>query len=75
MLSDFDEPLLADFGISRCVTSASISDTSTSPKGSARWMAREFFMFGLDESDTIVEHSKETDVWAFGMVLYVRHLL
>ena len=37
-------------------------------RGSTRWMAPEL----LDMDDPQL-HSKESDVWAFGMTLYVSH--
>ncbi|KLO08483.1 kinase-like protein [Schizopora paradoxa] len=69
LLSDSGEPLLADFGISRCVSSLTTT-TTTSAKGSTRWMAVEFFLPSVEGDDIVVEHTKETDVWAFGMVLF-----
>ncbi|KLO14157.1 kinase-like protein [Schizopora paradoxa] len=70
LLSDTRQPLLADFGISRCVSSLQTTTTATSAKGSTRWMAVEFFVPSVEGEDVVVEHSKETDVWAFGMVLF-----
>lgn len=37
-------------------------------KGSTRWMAMELHT-GMGEIEP--KHTKETDVWAFGMTLYV----
>lgn len=34
-------------------------------------MAIEFFQPSVEGTDVVVEHTKKTDVWAFGMVLYV----
>ena len=63
------EPLICDFGISR-ILSHSLSNGGTSSanlKGSARWMAPELFNLEID-----THHTKETDMWAFGMTVYVR---
>ncbi|KLO14151.1 kinase-like protein, partial [Schizopora paradoxa] len=64
-ISDSGEPLLADFGISRIVTTNS-STTSTNVKGSTRWMALEL----LSDDDAEGRHTMMTDIWAFGMVVY-----
>lgn len=37
-------------------------------KGSIPWLAVEF----LKEGEVQYKHTKETDVWAFGMTIYVR---
>ncbi|KAL5522769.1 hypothetical protein ACEPAG_8787 [Sanghuangporus baumii] len=61
------EPLICDFGISR-ILSHSLSNGGTSSaslKGSARWMAPELFNVEID-----THHTKETDMWAFGMTVY-----
>lgn len=39
--------------------------------GSARWMAKELLMVDWDDVN-YGKHTKATDVWAFGMVVYVR---
>ena len=62
--------MLADFGISRIMT-ATCSTTTTSAKGSTRWMAIELCPSHLEEDDSEGNHTKETDIWAFGMVVYV----
>jgi len=69
LMSDAGEPLLADFGISCIMTSSSTTNTTTGVKGSARWMAVEL----LTPSETAEsgKHTKQTDVWAYGMVVYV----
>ncbi|EJC99226.1 kinase-like protein [Fomitiporia mediterranea MF3/22] len=61
------KPLICDFGISRVLSSAlSITGTSTGGlRGSIRWMARELLDVPGD-----IRHTKETDVWAFGMTVY-----
>ncbi|EJD03396.1 kinase-like protein, partial [Fomitiporia mediterranea MF3/22] len=58
-------PVICDFGISRMVsaTAAFAATTSGGFKGSVRWMARELILNG--------HHTRESDVWAFGMTAYV----
>ncbi|KLO08492.1 hypothetical protein SCHPADRAFT_944406 [Schizopora paradoxa] len=68
-ISDEGEPLLADFGISRILSSATIT-TSSNVKGSPRWMAIELLALPSDDFDGKYNHTKETDIWAFGMVVY-----
>ena len=62
-------PMLADFGISRFV-SVNGEPAEVSYEGSIRWMARELIRTLMSESSHLV-HTKESDVWAFGMVVYV----
>ena len=61
--------MLADFGISR-FDSVNGEPAEASYEGSIRWMARELINALMSGSDHLV-HTKESDVWAFGMVLYV----
>ena len=66
-------PMLSDFGISRIVEeSVTVSGTS-SLRGNIRWMSIELLDPRiLNESNTKHEfHTKQSDVWAYGMVLYV----
>ena len=66
-MSNEGRPLICDFGLARIVPeSASLSNTTT-VRGSARWMAREFF--NID--DPVKKHSEATDVWGFGATVYV----
>ena len=69
MISDFGEPLLADFGLSFVVPSiASVSFSNAMlTGGTLRWMAPELLS---DSTDAIP--SIESDLWAYGMVVYVR---
>ena len=65
-------PVLSDFGISRLLINSVTITGTTSIKGNTRWMAPELL---LPEEGVELEHSchtKATDVWAFGMVVYVR---
>ncbi|KAL5519856.1 hypothetical protein ACEPAG_1516 [Sanghuangporus baumii] len=68
------QPLICDFGISRMLDptqSGFISATQTDNiRGTTRWMAPELFYSDEGAEATESKHSKETDVWAYGMVLY-----
>ncbi|KLO08684.1 kinase-like protein [Schizopora paradoxa] len=69
-VSDEGHPLLADFGISRVMSaSTTLTFGSSCTAGSARWMAKELLMVAWDDPNS-GKHSKATDVWAFGMVVY-----
>ncbi|KLO20379.1 kinase-like protein [Schizopora paradoxa] len=75
LVSDSGKPLLTDFGLSRLmhVTDISRSIDSAGVKGTTRWMAIEFFRSILlfpSEVETLHMHTKQSDVWAFGMVTY-----
>jgi len=84
-VSDSGEPLLADFGISRIMhltTESATTNTSTGVMGTTRWMAIELFRLNPDETGETETgetetrmHTKQTDVWAFGMVIYVRRMI
>lgn len=65
--------MLADFGLSHAVK-YSISDMKTSSysrlKGTCNWMAYE--LAKVVKNPTIeIEYTAASDMWAFGMVLYV----
>ncbi|KLO19000.1 kinase-like protein [Schizopora paradoxa] len=68
LMSDSFSPLLADFGISRLMTSSSSTSSTTGAKGSARWMAFELLSPRMNGASG--KHTKESDVWAYGMVIY-----
>jgi len=71
VVSEDGEPLLADYGISRFMASFhSFGGTTTDISGSARWMAIELLFIGSEADSSPSFHSKESDVWAYGMVLY-----
>ncbi|ELU42261.1 protein tyrosine kinase domain-containing protein [Rhizoctonia solani AG-1 IA] len=57
-------PLIADFGLSRLVIEFSTGLTTSSSKGSCRWMAPE--LFGGIDSQVLVPVTTASDVWAFG---------
>lgn len=61
-------PLLADFGLSLALTqSQTTTGTTSSTRGTVRWMAKELFLTGLASP----VYDEMTDVWALGMVAYV----
>ncbi|KLO11006.1 kinase-like protein, partial [Schizopora paradoxa] len=67
LVSDDDRPLLADFGTAISLTSRSLAATEMhGQKGTLRYMAKELFA-----QDNFTGHTEETDIWAFGMVIYV----
>ncbi|KAL5496064.1 hypothetical protein ACEPAH_3157 [Sanghuangporus vaninii] len=66
LVSDSIPPkaIICDFGSSRIIeASLELGRPSSRDKGTVRWLAYEL----VAGSDT---HSKETDVWAFGMTIY-----
>lgn len=64
--------MICDFGISRMLDSSQTFFVSTTHngvvKGSTRWMAIELH---LPPDGTDPKHSKESDIWAYGMTLHV----
>ena len=62
-------PMLADFGISR-FDSVNGEPAEVSYEGSIRWMAIELIDELMSGSGRLV-HTKESDIWAFGMAVYV----
>ena len=70
LVSPDGKPMLSDFGVSRLIVESVTVAGTTSLKGNTRWMAVEL----IDTRDPLQNHqfhTKETDVWAFGMVVYV----
>ena len=65
------QPVLSDFGISRLLVNSKTFAGTTSIKGNTRWMAPEPITFDEEDEAERVHHTKASDVWAFGMVLYV----
>ncbi|KLO13917.1 kinase-like protein, partial [Schizopora paradoxa] len=66
LISEDRNPLLCDFGISRLT---STTTTSTDIRGSMPWMARELFVVPQNAAPS--KHDERSDIWAFGMVIYV----
>ncbi len=78
LISEQNETLLIDFGVSRSASQFPGDYDTDIPKGTARWRARELFLAPSDSerSQYVGRCTKATDVWAFGMTVYVRiHLL
>jgi serine/threonine protein kinase len=70
LIADDGRAVLSDFGISRVWVNNATITAPTSVMGSCRWMAPEL-LGSADEQDH-PSHTKASDVWAFGMVVYVR---
>ncbi|CAE6456523.1 hypothetical protein BN14_08893 [Rhizoctonia solani AG-1 IB] len=64
LMQDDGTPLIADFGLSRVVMEFSTGLTTSSSKGSCRWMAPE--LFGGVDNQVLVLITTASDVWAFG---------
>ena len=75
LISNSGVPQICDFGMSRMLAASGSLGSSTSGhlRGSARWMAIE--LLRGNESSPQPVHTLETDVWAFGMTIHVRHYL
>lgn len=70
-MSRMGEPKISDFGLSRMTNYSQqklLSSTPDGSKGTVLWMAPE--LFGIDD-DSDVRPSKASDMWAYGMVVYV----
>jgi serine/threonine protein kinase len=65
--------MLSDFGVSRVVVASQVTTDTSNVKGSMRWMAFEFFILLNNASSPLVAANEKTDVWAFGMTVYVSH--
>jgi serine/threonine protein kinase len=84
LVSDDGVPKLTDFGVSRLLLNTATMTGTSNLKGSIRWMAPELVHVEIDDGDDGDSkpsgntenrhefHTKATDVWAFGMVVYVR---
>ncbi|KAI5116148.1 hypothetical protein M0805_001131 [Coniferiporia weirii] len=71
LVSKSGDAVICDFGISRAMnaTQFALGGNTTRPSGPAgtiRWMAHEL----VAKPDTYTKHTKESDVWAFGMTTY-----
>lgn len=73
LISATKDPLLADFGLSQVLyplfSTVGQSNSSGSPKGTVRWMAPE--LLGDSDGSLSLNSNEKSDVWAFGMVVYV----
>jgi serine/threonine protein kinase len=63
-------PLLSDFGVSRVVKESVTVTGTTTMRGNLRYMAPELLSPQMTYSSHAFQ-TKESDVWAFGMVVYV----
>jgi serine/threonine protein kinase len=65
--------MLSDFGLSSLLVTSRVASVGTGPQGSARWMAIEFYtqLQGFSGSGAVMKANEKTDVWAFGMTVYV----
>ena len=66
LISSSGKPLLADFGLSVALSHSTTVSTAHGSKGTTRWLAIE-----LLNPDSIPSHTEMSDIWAFGMVIYV----
>ncbi|KAI5119294.1 hypothetical protein M0805_008209 [Coniferiporia weirii] len=71
LVTSSGDAVICDFGISRALnaTQAALGGNTTMPSGpggTARWTAYEL----VAESEKYTKHTKESDVWAFGMIVY-----
>lgn len=63
--------MICDFGTARMLSpSCTLANVTSTVKGTAQFHAPELLNYEVDAS-----HSKETDIWAFGMTVYVRNVL
>ena len=66
MVSFTGTAMISDFGTSRMIgASYSPACPSSTPKGTYQYLAPELV------SPDVAVHSKEADVWAFGMTIHV----
>ena len=61
---------MADFGVSRALSAGGISSSGLS-FGTVMWMAFELIEPVYSDDGTLQKHSKQSDIWALGMVFYV----
>ena len=76
LVSPSKEPLITDFGISKLENPSSsgsspLGFSSDTLRGSIRWMACELLIGPSQIDETEMTYSKDSDIWAFGMVIYV----
>ena len=73
LMSSAGEPLISDFGLSHMMSATQTLMASNNSdgglKGTVRWMAIE--LFDIEEGEA--GHSKASDMWAYGMTVYVSH--
>jgi serine/threonine protein kinase len=75
LVSHDERPMLSDFGISRLVIESETVLGTSNLKGNYRWMAFELFAAQPSSNAPPLRHqfhTRESDIWALGMVVYVR---
>ncbi len=72
LISVSGRPLIADFGLSLALSQSqsTMGTTTATMRGTVRWMAIE--LLPSVSGNVPAKHTKETDIWSFGMVAYVR---
>jgi serine/threonine protein kinase len=71
LISSAGAPMLTDFGLSTMRAVSEYMSDTTGFKGTVRWMAIEFFPLHETSSGCMIKPNEKTDVWAFGMTVYV----
>lgn len=70
-MSSAGEPMIGDFGLSHMMSATQTLVAATNHeggvKGTVRWMAAE--LFDVEEGEA--GHTKASDMWAYGMTVYV----
>ena len=61
---------ISNFGTSRINDNRTVAETKNT-KGNVRWMAVELLMNSESGCEKYNVHTKQSNVWAFGMVVYV----
>lgn len=76
MVSETGNALICDFGCSRLADSSrTYARLTSSVKGTSRYLAYELIVPLDTEKGFSGSHTLKTDVWAFGMTIFVRALL
>ena len=70
-----EDPILIDFGTAHELNAGALTKqlntTGTAPVGTLKWMAYELVR---PKTDRKVFYTKASDVWSFGMTIYVSML-
>ena len=73
LISSDGRAVLTDFGTAQLLINARVVAGARSSNGSVRWSAPELLAL-TDEAHTHDLYTKASDIWAFGMVIYVRRI-
>ena len=73
LISSNGRAVLTDFGRKQLLINVGAVVGTQSLQGSVRWSAPELLVL-TDEAQTHECYTKASDVWAFGMVVYVRRV-